>query len=56
MHERESAGGRGLDPYMVQQVDKDVVRTDRSNPYYRGEGNQHIALLRCEPVIGRVCM
>lgn len=27
------------------QIEKDVVRTDRSNPYYKGENNEHLILL-----------
>lgn len=27
-------------------VEKDVVRTDRSNPYFKGEGNPNIEVLK----------
>lgn len=27
------------------QIDKDVVRTDRLSAYYSGEGNQHLVCL-----------
>ena len=33
----------------VQQIDKDVVRTDRSHPYYKGdreEGRRHVGTLK----------
>lgn len=30
-------------------VDKDVVRTDRSNQFFRGEGNPNVESMRCPP-------
>ena len=42
--EEGKEGGVGVS--VVQQIDKDVVRTDRSHPYYRGEGNRHVGALR----------
>ncbi|KAL5473150.1 hypothetical protein EMCRGX_G027598 [Ephydatia muelleri] len=34
------------DKRAVEQVEKDIVRTDRSHPYYRGEENEHIAVMK----------
>ena len=31
---------------MVHQIDKDVVRTDRSHPYYQGDENTHVGTLK----------
>lgn len=33
-------------------VDKDVVRTDRSNQFFRGEGNPNVESMRCPPALG----
>ena len=48
--EREGEGMEvlegGLDVSVILQIDKDVVRTDRSHPYYRGEGNRHVGTLK----------
>ena len=30
---------------VIGQIEKDVVRTDRSHPYYKGEENVHVQLL-----------
>lgn len=44
--ERHEPNDQGFELSVIQQIDKDVVRTDRSNPYYRGEDNQHIQTLK----------
>ena len=31
-------------------VDKDVVRTDRSHPYFAGESNPNVQIMRLETV------
>lgn len=30
-------------------VDRDVVRTDRSNSFFRGENNPNVEIMRCDP-------
>lgn len=35
-----------VDTSIVDQIEIDVRRTDRSNPYYSGEGNRHVGALK----------
>ena len=44
--ESEESKAEGVGETVLHQVDKDVVRTDRSHPYYKGEGNRHVGTLR----------
>ena len=47
-HDRESeaATQESFRMTMVHQIDKDVVRTDRSHPYYQGDENTHVGTLK----------
>ena len=47
-HDRESEAveRESFRMVMVHQIDKDVVRTDRSHPYYQGDENTHVGTLK----------
>ena len=48
------SAGRGGRPDVYHQIEKDVVRTDRSTSYYKGEDNAHCNTLMYVRIDGSV--